>query len=73
MKNLSIKISSVTYALKAKSVLAQKGIQSAVKKHTHPLKNEGCGYSLFVPHAQEDVLHILEEAHIPFGETLWLK
>lgn len=71
MKNLSIKMSSVTYALKAKKILSEHGIQAVVQKNPHPKKNEGCGYLLFISNTKTDVVEILRQAHIPFQEVLW--
>ncbi len=43
-----IRLSSVTYAIRAQKVLEQNGIRSKVKKLTQDMKVNGCGYGLEV-------------------------
>lgn len=42
------KVGSVTYAMKAKSILQQYGMRARVIKTVSEKKNEGCGYSVSV-------------------------
>ena len=46
--NLIIKLSSVTYALKARDTLKLKGVRSTVEKNPRPKTKEGCTYILYV-------------------------
>lgn len=46
-KNLII-IGSVTYAMKAKELLFDKGIKAYVERH-RKTKEFGCGYALYIP------------------------
>ncbi len=54
-------VSSITYAMKGKSVLAQMGIRSDIVRTPSDSRNSSCGYSLFVPKKTDEAQKILEE------------
>ena len=43
-----IKFENQTEGMKAKSLLAEKGINSALRRNPNPDRKEGCNYALFV-------------------------
>lgn len=67
---LIIKLSSVTYAFKARELLNRKNIKSTVMKNPKPSKGEGCGYILIVENAKEDVIGYLKENKIAYKEAV---
>lgn len=73
MNKLIIKVGSVTFALKAKDILQNRGIRAQIKKTSNPSKGEGCGYSVVVPDATESVIGILRLSGIEILETVWVK
>lgn len=73
MRKLAIKLSSVTYALKAKTILSRYGVYAQVERNPHPQKNEGCGYRLIVPETTLNVLDVLREERIKVLEAKWMK
>lgn len=73
MRKLVIKLSSVTYALKAKSILSRHGVYAQVERNPHPQRNEGCGYRLIVPETNLDVLDVLKCERIKVLEAKWMK
>lgn len=46
MNRAVIRLSSVTYAIRAQRILEQHGIRSYVKRVTRSLQTTGCGYGL---------------------------
>lgn len=71
MNKLIIKVGSVTFALKAKDILASRGIKSTIRKTPNPSKGEGCGYSVIVPGATDSAVGILRLSGIEILETQW--
>lgn len=71
MKNLMIKVGSVTYAMKAKSILQQYGMRAKVIKTAGAKKNEGCGYSVSVENPKQNVGEILRRAGVAVNEMKW--
>ena len=69
--NLIIKLSSVTYALKARDTLKLKGVRSTVEKNPRPKMKEGCSYILYVYNAPKDTISLLESHGIPVTEAVW--
>lgn len=68
---LIVKLNSVTYALKANTVLQRKNIKSVVKKNPNPKKGEGCGYLLIVPNAPNNTVEFLKENGVDIKEAVW--
>lgn len=73
MKKLSVRVGSVTYALKAKQVLQQNGISASVRKTPSAKSNEGCGYAVVVERTPENVGAILQRAGIACKEMKWME
>lgn len=73
LNRLIIKVGSVTYALKAKDILQNRGINCQIRKTSNPAKGEGCGYTVIVPNAVESVIGILRLSGIEIIETSWEK
>ena len=48
MNKAIVKFSSVTYALKAKSIVENYGGKAIIRKSTKVIAGEGCGYSLII-------------------------
>ncbi len=48
MKWTTIRVSSVTNAMRGKRVLESRGYTVYLKRTAHPSEEEGCGYSLHV-------------------------
>lgn len=71
MKKMIIKVASVTYAMKGKSVLQSQGIRARIVKTSNPKKTEGCGYSIVVENPQLNVPEILRRANVEIIETKW--
>lgn len=46
MQKAIIRLSSVTYAIRAQKLLEQNGIRSVIKKLANSLQVTGCGYGL---------------------------
>ncbi len=66
MNKIRIKFSSVTYALKGKSLLEKSGHKVFVNKNVNPGRNEGCGYSLTVSGNVSHILTLLELNRIKY-------
>jgi hypothetical protein len=59
MKNELILVPSVTYAMKAKSILEQYQIRSYIQRTPKNVKIKSCGYCLFVPNRPDEAEKIL--------------
>ena len=46
MNKVLIRLTSVTYAIRAQKLLEQRGIRSVIKKITRSLQVSGCGYGI---------------------------
>lgn len=55
-----IMVSSITYAMKGRQILAQKGIRSDIVRTPSKSRGSSCGYSLFVPIKTDEAQKILE-------------
>ncbi len=71
MKKLTVKVGSVTYAMKAKSALQRYGLRVKIIKTAKPMKNEGCGYSIVVPETDLNVAEILRRESVDVHEMKW--
>ncbi len=71
MRKLLIQVGSVTYAMKAKSVLQANGLRASVVKTANPKKNEGCGYSVAVEDPKVNVAVLLQREHVEILGTKW--
>lgn len=58
-----IMVSSVTYAMKGRDILFERGIRSYIRRSTRTSK-KGCGYSLYVPEHADEAEQILREAQV---------
>lgn len=58
-----IVVSSVTYALKSRDLLFQKGIKAYVERLPRT-KESGCGYGVYVPRRTDEAERILREAGV---------
>ena len=61
MKNELILVPSVTYAMKAKSILDQYQIRSYIQRTPKNTGVKSCGYCLFVPNRADEAEKILRE------------
>lgn len=68
---LIIKLSSVTYALKARELLSSHNIKSKIQKNPSPKRGEGCGYVLIVFNPKSDIISLLKSHSIPIKEAEW--
>ncbi|MBQ5994372.1 MAG: DUF3343 domain-containing protein [Clostridia bacterium] len=68
---LILKFNSVTYALKAQSVLKRKRIKHKLTKNPEPKKGEGCGYIITVDNADTSLAAYLDGEGIAYKEAIW--
>ena len=61
MNNELILLPSVTYAMKAKSILDKAYIRSYIQRTPKNTEIRSCGYCLFVPHRADEAEKILRE------------
>ncbi len=67
-----IMVSSITYAMKAKSLLSSYGIKSDVRRTPKHTTEHGCSYSVYVPQNTDEAEKLLLENHIKvIGRTEW--
>jgi len=59
-----ILLPSVTYAMKAKSILDKSHIRSYIQRTPKTVKVKSCGYCLFVPRAADEAERILRESGV---------
>ena len=64
MKNKLILVPSVTYAMKAKSILDKYSIRSFVERTPKNLAISSCGYCLFVPDNAQKAERLLRQSGI---------
>lgn len=58
-----IVVSSVTYAMKGRELLSQRGFRAYVLRVPRTSET-GCGYGLFVPDGADEAEQVLRENHI---------
>lgn len=56
-----ILVPSVTYAMKAKSILDKYNIRSYIQRTPKSVKIRSCGYCLFVPHRTDEAEKVLRD------------
>lgn len=61
MRNELILVPSVTYAMKAKSILDQYHIRSYIQRTPKNINIKSCGYCLFIPSRTDEAERILRE------------
>ena len=61
MKQELILLPSVTYAMKAKSILEQYKIRSYIQRTPRNLPIRSCGYCLFVPNRTDEAENLLRK------------
>lgn len=64
MKNELILLPSVTYAMKAKSILDQYNIRSYIQRTPKNTEVKSCGYCLFVPTRTDEAEQLLRKKGI---------
>ena len=64
MKNELILLPSVTYAMKAKSILDQYKIRSYIQRTPKSVSIKSCGYCLYVPDKTDEAEKLLREKGI---------
>ncbi|MBR6338188.1 MAG: DUF3343 domain-containing protein [Ruminococcus sp.] len=69
MQNSLIAMTSITYAMKAKRLLEDKGIYCDIVRTPKNL-GTGCGYSLSVRKDPREIIRILEQNGIPHKNIL---
>lgn len=57
-------VSSITYAIKGRDILRQKGFRAYVERAPLNSGNAGCGYSIYVPEHAEEAEKILQASGI---------
>ncbi len=60
----TIHVSSITNAMRGKTLLAQQGIRGYIQRNTDSSISNGCGYSLQVPYDAGRAEQLLREAGI---------
>lgn len=63
-----IRLTSVTYAIRAQKLLEQRGIRSYIRKLTQSLGVYGCGYGLEIAGDLDSAVRIIEAAGIRIVE-----
>lgn len=61
MKKELILLPSVTYAMKAKSILDKYGLRSYIQRTPKSVMIKSCGYCLFVPGRTDEAERLLRE------------
>lgn len=64
MNNELILVPSVTYAMKAKSILDKYNIRSYIQRTPKTVKIKSCGYCLFVPGNADRAEQLLRESGV---------
>ena len=64
MNNELILLPSVTYAMKAKSILDKYNIRSYIQRTPKSVKISSCGYCLFVPNDTDRAERLLRESGV---------
>lgn len=59
-----IMVTSITYAMKGKTILKNHGIASDIERTPKTSNNKSCGYSLYVPHKTEEAIEILKNSGV---------
>ena len=59
-----ILLPSVTYAMKAKSILDKHNVRSYIQRTPKSVKIKSCGYCLFVPYRADEAERILRESGV---------
>ncbi|GHU82193.1 hypothetical protein AGMMS50284_3670 [Clostridia bacterium] len=54
-----IRVTSITYAMKAKTLLSNYGISAYIQRTPREFRDKSCGYSLHVPYRILDAIDIL--------------
>ena len=64
MEKQLIMLTSITYAYKARDLLAKKGITAYIERTPEELKTRGCSYSVAVRQNVDEAVQLLEKAGI---------
>ena len=54
-----ILVSSITYAMKGRDILSNRGMKAYVERTPRTSENIGCGYSIYVPSQTDEAERIL--------------
>jgi hypothetical protein len=69
LRNYIIRLTSITYAIRAEKLLAARGIRARIKKLSQSLSVHGCGYGLVITGELYPAVQILTAAGIKIVET----
>ena len=69
MNRYVIRLTSVTYAIRAQKLLEQRGIRAHVRKLEKSMSIHGCGYGLEIRQNPEDAVRIISAAGIRVVEV----
>ncbi len=76
MVKKGIKVGSVTYAIKGRDILRNKGYRAFLTRNPSPSGDEGCGYVIYVNNADDTCINILTKnnikikGYVDMGDTL---
>lgn len=70
LKRYIIRLTSVTYAVRAQKLLEQRGIRSHIKKIAKDLSIHGCGYGLELADNVNEAVQLLGAAGIRMIEVI---
>ncbi len=59
-----IMVSSITYAMKSKTILNRKGFTAYVERVPQTSASVGCGYGVYVPRGTDEAQQILQRSGI---------
>lgn len=65
MNTTAFQVHSVTYAMRGKTLLQQRGIHAHIHRTTTTAADNGCGYSIVVAGKSDTAEHILRTNGIP--------
>lgn len=66
----AIRLTSVTYAIRAQKLLERQGIKSYIKKIAKNLGNQGCGYAVEVHGNLDRAIEIIGSSGIQITEII---
>ena len=67
-----IMVSSITYAMKGRDLLNNRGFTAYLQRTPKMTGVSGCGYSIHVPHHIDEAVELLQQAGIKIlGQMVW--
>ncbi len=70
MNKKGIKVSSVTFAIKARDLLQKNGYKAYLTRNPNPGNGEGCGYIIYVNNLDKQAFRILQNNGIKIVDTV---